>query len=89
MAVNKEIRDKLPDGCIIFNNEAYDNSILGVSLNGAAIYSFSKMVEEYMTDTECTYEEAEQWVEYNTVRSLPYMPDPQPIIMYELENVDD
>ena len=42
------------------------------------------MVEEYMIDNECTYDEAVDWIDYNTVRALPYLPQPRPIIVYEM-----
>lgn len=83
MSVNLDVRDKLPSGCVVLDNESYDNSIIGVTFEGGAIYSYERMVEEYMKDNDCTEEEAVEWIEYNTMRAIPYFPEPRPKIVYE------
>ena len=84
MSVNLIVREQLPDNAIILDNASYDESIIGITLEGAIIYSYDRMVEEYMIDNECTYDEAVDWIDYNTVRALPYLPQPRPIIVYEI-----
>lgn len=86
MAVNEELRNRLPKECVVFDAEAYDNSIVGISISGEVIYSYKLMIQEYMKDHECTDIEAIEWIEYNTIRALPYFPDNRPIIMYDLED---
>jgi hypothetical protein len=81
MSVNQEIRNKLPPDAVIFINQAYDNSIIGTTFDGRAIYDFDKMVQELMADEGWTEEEAVDWVEYNTFRALPYGGDKAPLIM--------
>jgi len=51
----------------------YDNSILGVTEGGHVVYSYDKMIEEHMEDEKCSYEEAVEWLDYNTMRAIPYM----------------
>ena len=84
MAINKEIREQLPEGAMVFDNASYDNSIIGVSTDGRAIYSFSKMVEEFVADNNVSEMEAIEWIEYNTIRALPYLGENAPIICEEL-----
>ena len=84
MAINKDIREALPEDSMVFDNASYDNSIIGVSTDGRVIYSFSKMVEELMADNGWSEIEAIEWVEYNTIRALPYMGENAPIICEEL-----
>lgn len=84
MAVNKEIRENLPEDAMVFDNASYDNSIIGVSTDGRVVYSFSKMVTELMTDDGLSEIEAIEWIEYNTIRSLPYLGPNAPIICEEL-----
>lgn len=84
MAVNLEIREQLPLGCVVLDNASYDNSIIGTTFDGRAIYDFNLMIEELSNDNEWGYEEAVEWIEYNTIRALPYMGSKAPIIMYEL-----
>lgn len=82
MAVNIDIRDKLPIGALVFDNHSYDNSIIGVTLDGRVIYGFELMVQELMNDTNWDESTAAEWIEYNTIRSLPYFGENAPIIVY-------
>lgn len=82
MSVNQEIRNKLPPDAVVFNNHAYDNSIIGTTFDGRAIYEFNKMVQELMNDEGWTEEEAIEWIEYNTIRALPYGGEKTPMIVY-------
>ena len=87
MAVNKEIRELLEDGTIIFDNVAFDNSIIGITSDGRAVYSYSKMVRELMEDDNLTEDEAMDWIEYNTLRSIPYAGPMAPVVVYTLEDM--
>ena len=84
MAVNLEIRSELPEEAIVFDNMSYDNSIVGVTTDGRVVYDYDKMIEELMQDEEWSYEDAVEWIEYNTVRGLPYGCPGAPIIMYSI-----
>ena len=81
--INALIRKKLPQDALVFDNYAYDNSIIGVSLDGRVIYCFDMMVQELMMEENISEEEAIEWIEYNTLRSLPYAGDKAPIVVYE------
>lgn len=81
MAVNYEIQNKLKDGALVFDNYAYDNSIIGETFDGRAIYCFEYMVEELMTDEGCDEIEAIDWIDYNTIGSLPHGGKQAPIIV--------
>ena len=85
MAINNIIRENLPEDSVIFDNHAYDNSIIGLSTDGRVVYDFNKMVKEIMDDEGWTEEEAIDWVDYNTVRALSYMGDKSPIICEGLQ----
>ena len=80
MSVNKLIRENLPEECIVFDNHAYDNSIIGVSTDGRVVYSYEKMIEELVKDEGLSEIEAMEWIDYNTVRALPYGGPNSPII---------
>lgn len=79
--VNKELRRKLPPDSIVLDDDSYDNSIIGVTLDGRIIYDYDLMIDELMQDDDCSMEEAIDWIEYNTLRAIPYMGDKAPIIV--------
>lgn len=79
--INKELRRKLPPDSIVLDDNSYDNSIIGVTLDGRIIYDYDLMVEELMQDDDCTMEEAIDWIEYNTLRAIPYMGNKAPVIV--------
>ena len=85
MSINLELRSELPEDAIVFDNMSYDGSIVGVTTEGRVVYSYDKMVEELMQDEEWSYEDAAEWIDYNTIRALPYMGENGPIIMYNIQ----
>jgi hypothetical protein len=84
MSVNLQLRDELPEDAIVFDNMSYDGSIIGVTTDGRVVYDYDKMVEELMQDEDWSYEDAVEWIEYNTIRALPYAGENGPIIMYRI-----
>lgn len=71
------------EGTVIFENPSYDDALIGVSEDGRAIYDFEKMVECLHRETEMELDEAIEFIEYNTIRALPYH-DNAPIVMYSV-----
>ena len=63
---------------------SYDGSIVGVTTDGRVVYDYDKMVEELMHDEEWSHEEAADWIDYNTIRALPYAGENGPIIMFSI-----
>ena len=80
--VKPEIRELLDDGALVFDNPAYDNSIIGQTFDGRAIYDVEAMVEELATDDEITVEEAMDFIDYNAIRSLPYAGEKAPVVVH-------
>ena len=65
-------------------NESYDDALIGVSEDGRAIYDFGLMIEWLMNKYDWSVDESIEWIEYNTIRALPYFGEDAPIIMYGL-----
>lgn len=63
---------------------SYDDALIGITVDNRAVYDFDKMVEWLMNNEEFEMDEAIEWIEYNTIRAIPYMGDGAPIIMYPL-----
>lgn len=72
------------EGIKYFTNYSYDDALIGVSHDGRAIYDFEKMIDWLVEEEGWTEDEAVEWIEYNTIRALPYMGSDAPIIMYPL-----
>ena len=68
---------------IILDNMSYDGSIVGVTDDNRLVYSYESMVEELMEDEGWDETEAVEWIDYNTIRAIPYMGERAPIILYD------
>lgn len=67
----------------VFEDYDYADAFIGMSNDGRAVYSYDRMVEWLMLKESWTYEEAVEWIDYNTIRALPYYPD-GPIVVYDV-----
>ena len=72
---------------IVFENPNYDSAIIGYDENsGRIVYDYEKMAEHLMDNDNMSYEEAIEFIDYNTVRACPYMGDKAPIILRSIED---
>ena len=69
------------DPVVLFDDQAYDRSIVGITLDGRAVYNYDSMIDEYREDEQCSEEDALEWVNYNTIRALPYAGPQGPVVM--------
>lgn len=69
---------------LILKNYSYDDALIGITEDNRAIYNFDKMVDWLIKTENLSQEEAIEWIEYNTIRALPYMGERAPVIMYPL-----
>lgn len=82
---NKDIlMDQGFENFIIFENPDYDSAIIGITENNQVVYDYEKMIEHLMQEDDIDYEEAVDFISYNTIRSLPYAGEGAPIIMYNI-----
>lgn len=66
---------------VLFESPNYDNAFIGLTLDDRAVYDYDKMIECLITEDNMTYEEATEFIDYNTIRSLPYIGDKGPVII--------
>ena len=69
----------------ILSNYSYDDALVGITEDGRAVYDYYKMVKWLMKEEDWTELEAIEWVEYNTLRAIPYMGSDAPIVMYPID----
>lgn len=81
---NRDLLNELGhEDAVVFENPDYDSAIIGIDSDDHVIYDFEKMVEHLMENDKMSYEEAVEFIEYNTIRALPYFPG-HPYVMYPL-----
>ena len=94
---NAELREVLSDYCmgdesalndiVLFEDPDYADAVVGISHDDRLIYSYGKMVEHLMRVDGITEEEAIDFIDTNTMRSLPYAAAygaHPPIILFDL-----
>ncbi len=47
------------------------------------------MVEWYMKKNDCSEQDAAEWIDWNTLRALPYAGAGAPIVMHELDMIKE
>ena len=76
-----EIRDFLDPECCVMDE--YDAAIVGFDDRGRVVYDYDLMVKCLMDQDGMEEVDAMDWIDYNTIRSLPYMPCP-PVILHRM-----
>ena len=80
----QEIKDLLGsfgyEETILFESPSYDTACVGVTEDGRAVYDYDKMVQHLVNEDKMSEEEAMEFIDYNTIRSLPYQEN-APIVM--------
>lgn len=72
---------------VFFDNPSFDGSIIGVAGYGKIVYSFDSMIEELCEDENMSHLDAVSFIEYNTIRSLPYIKEEiRPVVVYSLRD---
>ena len=61
---------------------SYDDAIIGVTDDYRVVYDYEMMVEWLMKKESISAEDAIDWIEFNTMRALPYFGVGSPIVAY-------
>lgn len=74
------------ENAVIYQNPDFDKAIIGVDANsGSVIYDYQLMISSLMEQDKISYEQAVEFIDFNTIRATPYMPQPRPIILQRFE----
>ena len=83
-------RRKLVDAgyeeCVVFERPDYDTAIIGITDDNRVVYDMDLMVEHLVSTDSMSEIEAIEFIEYNTIRTLPYV-EHAPIIIRRVENL--
>ena len=81
--VKNLIEDYGYEDIIIFSNPDYASAFVGISEDIRAVYDYDKMIKFLMNEHDMSDIEAVEFIEFNTIRALPYFEN-APIIIYNL-----
>lgn len=65
---------------VFFENPSFVKAITGITDSEQLIYDYDLMIAAAMEEENWSVEEAIEWIEYNTIRSIPYMGQYHPIV---------
>lgn len=68
---------------LLFENPSYKSALIGITTDGRAVYDYSLMVEDLMKGDNIDYEEAVEFIDYNTLGVLPSSDTKYPIVIQE------
>lgn len=80
----REVLDYLCENSLVYDNPSFDCSIIGISTDGRVVYSLSKMIEEFSKENNISYEEAVEFIDYNTLNAY-FSGGQMPIVVDDLD----
>ncbi len=87
MSAEERLLENGYEGVKYLTDFSYDSALIGVTDDNRAVYDYELMVEWLMREEEWSFEDAVEWVNFNTIRALPYMGEDAPIIINRLVDV--
>lgn len=69
---------------IFFKNPSCVKAITGITSSEQLIYDYDLMVAAAMEEEGWDAEDAIEWIDYNTLRSIPYMGTYHPIVQFPI-----
>lgn len=82
----KEIlTDNGMEDTVLFSDPDYSSAFEGVTSSGIAVYNYRKMVEYLMVNDNMSYEDAVEFIDYNTLGA--YVGDNTPIVYYPMGEI--
>lgn len=84
MTAQEKLLEAGYEDVVFLSNYSYDDALIGVTDDNRAVYDYELMVEWLIRTENLSCEDAVEWIDYNTIRALPYFGDKAPIIMYPL-----
>lgn len=76
-----KVLEELEISAVAFESPSYLNAIIGISHDDRLIYDYDKMIDCLIEEDGMSYEEAMEFIDYNTIRALPYYPNGPIILM--------
>lgn len=84
MTVAERIEEMGCEDVVIFEHPSYESAFIGISHDNRAVYDFYKMVDYLVEKDNMTYDDAVEFIEYNTIGSIMGN-GTYPIVIYTME----
>ena len=84
-SLKKALVDRGEEDAVVLENPDFADAVVGVSDEGRVVYDYGRMVRSLMREDGMDEEEAREFIDYNTIRALPYMGDRRPVVLYDIE----
>ncbi len=82
MTAIERLEDAGFEDVLLFSNPSYGDALIGVTTDNRAVYEYNAMVDWLIENDDMSYDEAVEWIDYNTLRALPYYGETAPIVVY-------
>ena len=81
--LEKKLLENGYEGVMFLTDYSYDDALVGVTTDKRAVYNYDAMVEWLVEQEEFEDDiEAMEWIDYNTIRAIPYFGSTAPVIYY-------
>ena len=87
-ALREYLSSAYGDDVVLLDGEEFDGGIIGVDPSGRVVYSYDKLAQALARHNKTELSEAMEWIDYNTIRSLPYMGPRAPLVINDLDMED-
>jgi hypothetical protein len=77
----------MDDEVLLFDRPSYATAFIGLTEDNTAVYDFDKMIKYLVDKDGMDAGDAIDFIEYNTIRALPYYDKP-PLILYPIDRED-
>ena len=84
-ALDEFLSEMYGDDVVHFDGPEFDGGIVGVTTDGRLVYSYDRLAEALSEANKWSREDAVDWIEFNTLRSLPYIGPRAPVVMNDLD----
>lgn len=84
MTAVEKLVDAGYENVLVLSDYSYDDALIGVTEDNRAVYDYEKMIDWLVKYHDFTTEDAAEWIQYNTIRALPYAGPNAPVIIYPL-----
>lgn len=84
------LKETAEEDVVIFKDYDYTEAFLGITNDDRAVYDYDLMVECLVQNEDMSYDDAIEWIDYNTLRALDYFSeDKKPIVLFRMVDAVD